>query len=261
MLKIGLIDGTTVKELGKLPVHGPSNGLLRRQIAKVGAAYGGRIISIRRITADDACIRGLLLSGRITQEYLESALKGYNLFPGSFAWLRNIDDPVLYRADVVFLAKYGREPVRHSDFRENGHYHEICRNLTNDWNCYSTDLEELICDSGEQGHCSDAAECSGPPSVELIRVSGITIWAVLGVIVLGLLAFYGANRSGDWNLMMVSAAGLFVATVASIFVFPPYRCPRCRTKYGASIPAACEHCGIRFRSAEKASSMQDGNPC
>ncbi len=235
------------------------NGILRGHIAKIGVAYGGRVILPRRVIADDDRVRDLLRSGLITEQHLQDMLKAYNLFPGNIAWLTDLDDAVLVRADAVFLARYGRDPARHTDFRGNGRYHEICENLIRDWNHYDGDLRKLCSDSQGKAVSSDVVEAP-PPSVKLARISDVTAWAVLVAIVLGLLAFYAANRTGDGSLIALSAMGLVVASVASVCVFPPYRCPRCRMKYGKRIPPTCSRCGVRLQSANETSRAVSGHP-
>jgi len=231
------------------PLHG-INGLVRRRIATIGAAYGGRVISAKRVVSDDHYLESLVRSGRVTEQQLCNVLKGYNLFPDGFAWLEDFDDAVFRRAEAVFLARYGRDPVKHADFKANGSYHRICKGLTRNWNCYDDDLEKLSGDHGEDAVLSDAERGFLSLSVVPIRVSTATIWTVLGVILLGLIAFYGANKTGNGVLIALSATGLLVASVASVCVFPPYRCPRCRRKYAKPIPDICDRCGARFRPAD-----------
>lgn len=231
-------------------LHGV-NGLVRRRIATIGAAYGGRVISATRAISDDHYLGSLVRSGRISEEQLRNVLKGYNLFPDGFVWLGDFDDGVISRAEAVFRARYGRDPVKHADFKVNGGYHRICKDLTKNWGCYDEDLQTLSRDCGEDLVLSDAEQGFLSLSVVPIQVSTVTIWMILAVILLGLLAFYGANKTGNGVLIVISSIGLFVASVASVCVFPPYRCPRCRRKYAKPTPDVCNRCGVRFRSADR----------
>ena len=86
-----------------------------------------------------------LLRERIHQAYrekqLRKAIPEYKQIPSSFGWLLEMDYSIRDRANNVFLAKYGRDPIEAGDRRVNGDYHKICRNLRHDRHYYDADKD------------------------------------------------------------------------------------------------------------------------
>jgi hypothetical protein len=121
------------------------NGRLRQHITKVGAAYANQISSpnSRKAVTDDDFVKELLDSGKITVKQLQQAIDSYNYFGSTFAWMQDVKDSILDRADDVFFAKYGRDPKEDSDFAVNSNFYKICKNLEGDWHYYDNDLEKL----------------------------------------------------------------------------------------------------------------------
>jgi hypothetical protein len=113
-------------------------GRMRQRIVAVG-----RTGASHRRTARDKYLHGLLRSGAITPNDLDSAIDGCSKALSELAWLTGVDDAVLARADCVFLLSHGRFPVDDGDFRLNGDYHRICRSLQFDPHYYDRQLEQL----------------------------------------------------------------------------------------------------------------------
>jgi len=117
-----------------------AHGRVRQRIVAVGQSNAAQIDSAvsRKSLTRDKYLAPLLQSGTIVPKHLEEAIEAYRRAPSTFVWISEVDQEVLDKADYVFLAKYGRWPVKNDDFRLNGHYHKICRSLQHDW-CYYDD--------------------------------------------------------------------------------------------------------------------------
>jgi hypothetical protein len=118
---------------------------MRRQIVTLRRRGGNRSGGAGRARAHekDKYLSHLLSSGAITNEQLDRALLAWRRAAHEFAWLPDMPDEILDKAELVFAAKYGRYPTEDSDFALNGAYHRICRSLQHNWHYYEADLGRL----------------------------------------------------------------------------------------------------------------------
>lgn len=86
--------------------------------------------------ARDRYVRVLLRNRTVTHEQLDRAIGGFNQAPSDFSWLAEVDESVLDKADHVFAARYGKNPIENDDFSLSGDYHKICRSLEHDLHHY-----------------------------------------------------------------------------------------------------------------------------
>jgi hypothetical protein len=230
------------------------NGRLRQHITKVGAAYANRISSpnSRKAVTNDDFVKELLESGKITEKQLQQAIDGYNYFGGTFAWMQDVKDRILDRADNVFLAKYGRDAIEDSDFRVNGDYYKICKNLERNWHQYDADLEKLRWDfEGKLISRTDTGEQTSSPSFEKSNLKknpgsrfGLTFFVLAGFIVFAVVAkFIPPNNVG----IFFGVAGAWLAS-AFIYsaMFPLWRCGRCGKGYYKETSSRCKRCGAKL---------------
>jgi hypothetical protein len=91
--------------------------------------------------AKDRSLRVFLHNGAITQPQLKHAISGFLEAPSDFSWLASVDEALLEKADLVFLATHERHPDENADFRLNGDYHRIVRTLQYD-PCYYDGRDE-----------------------------------------------------------------------------------------------------------------------
>lgn len=118
------------------------HGRMRRQIVTLRRPRANRpgVGARARAPAKDKYLSHLLSSGAITNKQLDRALLACSRAAHEFAWLPDMSDTVLDKADLVFVAKYGRCPTEDSDFALNGAYHKICRSLQHNWHYYDANL-------------------------------------------------------------------------------------------------------------------------
>lgn len=234
------------------PLHG-INGRLRQHITRVGAAYANRISSPQKAITEDEYLRGLLHGGSVTEEQLQKAIEGYNRIPSNFVWLQEVDDSILDTADNVFLAKYGRDPTEDADFRSNGDYHKICKNLKRDHRHYDADLEKLRPDY--KGHPAQQGDQRGTraesPAVQARLVRNKMMYVIVIIFyagAIGLLLSGGLER-----LPSDAVVPLVLLMTASPFIFcllPTNCCSNCRRGYRERFfggPYVCKGCGARLR--------------
>lgn len=245
------------------PLHG-INGRLRQHITKVGAAYANRISSPKKMVTEDDYLRGLLHGGRITEDQVKKAIDGYNQIPSSFAWLQQVADSILDRADDVFLVEYGRDPTEDKDFRLNGDYYKICKNLQRNWHHYDADLEKLWWDY--QGKSTVVADSTAKIIEEvkyekLKKGAGGDFW--MGIIMLLLAGPYsvvfiaiGVKNQGAW---VAAALGFAFIGLSLLMMFSGRprtvrkekkirKCSQCGHEFGLfESSLSCSHCGVRFQ--------------
>ena len=237
------------------------NGRLRRHITKVGAAHANRISSPKKMLTDDDYLRGLVHGSRVTQEQLEKAIDEYNRVPSNFAWMQKVEDSILDRADDVFLVKYGRDPTEDADFRLNGDYYKICKNLERNWHYYNAELEKLRWDYQRDRVYVDRQATPivrTEPAVLIRSNKALPAFAFLTTIYLGgvwaLHRFYiDPNYRPEvaclsfWGFFL----GVFPLMVLWGRIIPEFRCSNCRRGYNrgafGGVPRVCKRCGVKFR--------------
>jgi hypothetical protein len=161
-------------------------GRMRRRIVAVGQARTNWILPLRsgRSISKDKYLRALLRSGAITPDELDTAIRGYNKAPSEFAWMSDVDNAVLDRADRVFLARHGRFPTEDADFRRNGTYHRICRSLQHDWYYYDHQLERPHRDDEDEPSMRQKEPAGMLEEVQGVPQSKGSLWA-FGLVLAG----------------------------------------------------------------------------
>ena len=235
------------------PLHG-INGRLRRHITSVGAHHANRISSPNKAVSNDDYLRGLMDGGSLTEEQIHEAIKGYNQTPSSFAWLQKIKDSVLDKADNVFLAKYERDPTKDADFRSNGDYHKICKNLKRDQHYYDSDLEKLRWD--HQGNVVRSSRTAGTAIlVDYESTVRKVLFILFHVAVLGFIFSGESLELSRWVSVDVMIGLVALCIVVSLFTFhynctTRHRCSNCGKRYRIRVFgtwSTCKRCGARFQ--------------
>jgi len=202
-------------------------GRMRQRIVAIG-----RTRASHKRVARDKYLRGLVHSGAITPNDLDSAIDGCSGALSELAWLTKVDDVVLRRADCVFLVNRGRFPVDDGDFWLNGAYYKICRCLQYDWHYYDHELEQLPQALEEAQRTASRrqpmthqAACAKPSANASMAVKRGNAWAFVGVLVIGLTAATilgaiivryfpeirpaaGVSIGGAWLVLLAAALAL-----------------------------------------------------
>jgi hypothetical protein len=161
-----------------------THGRMRQHIVAVGGirqACRGEIPVTK-----DPFLRVLVRRGFVSRNRLEQAVQGYNKMPAKYGWIVGVKQPMLDRADCVFLAEFGRFPTDDADFEMNGTYHRVCRGLEYDWHYYDKQLEKLRWDEEGNPYVRPRDETR---AVEEIRA-------------------FEVKRGNGWVFTLVLAAGL-----------------------------------------------------
>ncbi len=250
-------------KVSQVSVH----GRMRQRIVAVGQAHTDRISSYlsRRGISRDKHLHALLQSGAITRAQLETAIRGYNKMPSEFAWMTDVDDAVLDRADRVFLAEYGRLPTQDDDFRVNGNYRKICRSLQHDLHYYDHQLEKLLVDDEDNLSTYRAEPAEILEEVQSVQERRGSVWSfglvlaggfvsatILGVVIIKafLSPFVGAG-------LLVCAAWLALLAAGLALTLPRQserkltirKCSKCGVKLSSEhVPERCPNCAAPFRS-------------
>lgn len=240
------------------------HGRMRRRIAAFGRAHTNRIVPLqsRKSISKDKYLRPLLKSGAITASQLETAIRGYNKTPSEFAWIGDVGDAVLDKADRAFFARYGRFPTEDSDFQLNGDYYRICRSLQHDWHYCDRQLEKLhSSDDEDTPSVRQAEQAEVLQEVQSVPQSKGSLWAS------GLVLAGGLVSAPILRMVIVKAfpgrvagAALLVGTVwlillvAGLALTLPRRsqkelrirkCGKCGAQLSSEHgPKLCPNCGL-----------------
>lgn len=173
--------------MGKTP-HAEVHGRMRQRVVALRRGRKDSVWTSRttRAIEKDKYLGRLLAGGVVTREELEKAVDAYSRAAGDFAWLTDIPDAILGRADRVFLARYGRYPTENVDFKLNREYHRICRSLQHDWHYYDADLR-LLATAGEDHPGSASSIEAGPQNTGRRREGAGVGWGALCALFAGLL--------------------------------------------------------------------------
>ena len=162
------------------------HGQMRRRIVAVGNIHINKIVPLHNIRdiSNDKHLRALLQTGAIKPDQLEAAIRGYNKTPFEFAWMSDVNDAVLDKADRVFLAQYNRFPTEDTDFRLNGNYHRICRSLQHDWYYYDDQLEKVYSNHEDKPFVRQSDQAEIIEEVQSVKEYKGSIWA-FGLVLAG----------------------------------------------------------------------------
>lgn len=209
-------------------------GRMRKRIAVVeGVGRKKRSFTTRNVRfPKDKSLNVFLHSGAVTREQVEHAISSYRQSPSSFAWLANVDEALLEKADRVFYCTYSRRPFEDADFRISGSYHKICRSLEHDFHYYDDQLDKLSRTDREDAPARNQDNVF-PPQKKHTRVNApkparSRTWAFGAVLVLGLASapllatlivnYFSTNRPIAG--LMVGGLWLGILVVAIVLTLP-----------------------------------------
>jgi hypothetical protein len=251
-----------MEDTSQVSIH----GRMRQRIVAVGQIHTNRIIPLRsrKHICKDKYLHAMLQSGAITPDQLDRAIRGYNKMPSEFAWMSDVDDAVLYKADRVFSAQYDRFPTDDTDFRLNGNYHRICRSLQHDWYYYDHQSERLHSDYKDKPSVHQTEQAELLEEVRIILQSQGDIWdfglilvggfvsaPILGIIIV--MAFPGRVAGATF---LFGAVWLALLVGGLVLTLPRqserklkiHRCSKCGGQISSEyVPEQCPYCRAPFR--------------
>lgn len=242
------------------------HGRMRRRIVAIGRARTSWIVPLRsrRNISKDKYLHALLQSGAITPDQLDTAVRSYDKAPSEFAWMSDVGDAVLDKADRVFLARHGRFPTEDADFRLNGNYHRICRSLQHDWYYYDHQLERPHTDDKDEPSMRQTEPAGMLEEVQGVPHSKGSLWAfglvlaggfvsapILGVVIVKAFPGRAAGPAfligAAWLAVLVGGLALTLPR-QSERKFKIRRCSKCGTQFSSEyMPKSCPNCGAVFR--------------
>lgn len=241
------------------------HGRTRRRIVAMGGLFAERFNSPsgEGLISQDKFLALLLRNDVITEQQLQRAVDSYRRCPHEYAWMLRLRHTTLDKADKIFFVRHGRFPTEDADFSVGGDYHQICRTLHYDRNCFDEELQRLAWDVAGNPRVVGA-----PPTVlETVQqktskkgnklafalVLLITIASAISLPLLNTVALMRGRLPLAFAMavfwMMILACGLIVTWPrhfqANIVL---HLCSECRSQLGSIQSVShCPNCGIRFQ--------------